>query len=911
MANPVQPGELGLQPLGQEEDVAGNLSRLLSGTKNLVTNPGLVQALATSSASPMQAQAIDQFMTGLNAQKKVQLASTAGTKINLDSGEQNALDLMGVPYQSVLYTQQDAVNDYATHLEQTAGVTFQRDEQGNPIVDAGGNLQPVVQHKAKRKGLSRFVHDITHNDVTGLGGDALNVLNKGWNVVDSAISDQGKNARQPGGVDINNEVARADDMAKNGYDPNNPFSVLAFDASGKAKFDTTPLSVAWDDNNPGLLGWDGGTAVNQAQAFADDPAKWRESILNDASLTPEQAAAKLQSITDSKQFQSLVTRVQASKATIGNLLADTLGIDPVKHPQAFKLTSMGIDVAASFALDPAAIGLGYIADVKRTQLSINGLADANGITKILDTTNTGFYAKRAQNSLQRFSEYFTPEILKAESAGDKIKAAQLTAQAEKENPALATLLPDFLGRNQIVKVRDGEGALPFAYGQGDVLDTYEKAADYLISKNALLRLTTGRAAVESSLMPGAVSSFGLRKLRGGIASWQVGRDLSRLEPVEKNAFALKSADPAKFAAALTTKDLSKILPHADNAYDVKTGATISEGEQATEGLASEARGLTGAEQGTINYNLRRYGSAIVPKTAAGRTLGWASPTAVAARARLGSKRFSQLLPRDTTIELMGSNGADIGSQMAKTYLTKGDAATWRAQYQLGDAGTRKALIEGLIDQLGHASGMTRSSEGSDMLSSLKTEVQRYSSTGEEVTVNGANIALHPGQVRDTFRIPSFGQMQEHAAKIGLLSGTLGRPLASKYVDAFGGLWRLGALLQPRTAIRAALESWINAAIKGDFGKSLRAKAMLQEGKFLSGDVLGRTRFANAFAQFGPVAKTGQFYRHILLKGMDEETAAILAKDMPEVLPEVMARYTMAYIRADVDPPMANATTAIA
>lgn len=923
MANPVQPGTLGDLPLQQETGAAENLSRILSGTKNLVANPGLVQALSTSRATPEQAQAIDQFLTGLDAQKQVSLASSTGAKIRLDASQQSALGTMGVPYQSVLYTQQDAINDYATHLEQTQSVAFKRDAQGNPLVDPSGNLQVEPAKKHKRGLFGQIVHDVTHNDVTDIGGKGLSVLNKGWNIVESAVTDQRSNANSSGGVDINAEVKRAQEMQDNGYDASNPFSILAFDASGKAHLDTTGIENAWNDNTPGMFGWDGSEAVDQAKQFSDDPTKWRQGILNDPNLTPEQAAEKLQSVADSKQFQNLVARVNAKRATIGNQLASTLGVDPVKHPEAFKWTSVGLDVAASFALDPATIGLGYISNVKRTQLGIKGLADANGISKILDTTNTGFYAKRAQNSVQRFAEHFTPEILSAEKAGDQVKVAQLTAQATTENPALGQLLPDFLGRNKIQTHLVGEnevpvlkqvsqkGELPFVYGPGEALDTYDKAADYLISKNALLRLTTGRAAVESSLMPGAVSSFGLRKLRGGIASWQVGRDLSRVNDAEASALTLKNADPAKWQAHLTNKDLPKLLPQADNAYDAGSGGKIAEGEDvAQEGAASQARGLTPTERGLVNYNIRRYGQATVPKTVAGRTLGWASPTAVAARARLGARRFSTLLPRDTTIELMGSNGADVVDRMAKTYLTKGDAALLRAQYTLGDAGTRKSLIEGLMDQLGHASGMTRSQEGRDIIEQMKTEAQRYSSAGDEVVIDGNNVALHGGQVRAYFRLPSFGQFQEHAAKLGLVSGTLGRPLASKYADAFGGLWRLGALMQPRTAIRAGIESWLNAAIKGDFGKSLRAKALLQESGQLSGDVLGRTRFANALFGFGPVAKTGQFYRHILLRGMDDETAEILMRDLPEILPDVMARYTHSHILADVNPAGVDEATAI-
>lgn len=943
------PTALGRLPLQQEADSVDNLSRMLTGTTNLATNPGLVQAMVSGRSTPQQSQAIDQFMGGLNAEKKVALASRAGTKVPLSGDETKALDALGVNYQSVLYTQQDAVNDYATHLEQTNNVTLKRDAAGNPIVDGDGNLQLAGQpHKSKGWSFGRVIHDITHNPVTGVGGDVLNVLNKGWNVVDTNVSDfltkaahgfqsvgegpdvashgarpnQGTTAVQQG------NSARDAEMQALGYDPNNPFSTLAFQASGKAHVDTTPIADSWDTVNPAMFGWDGTTAVTQAEAFTNDPAKWRQGILNDSTLTPQQAAAKLTQITDSKQFQALIAQVNGSRATIGNDLAHVVGLDPVKNPEAFKWTSLGLDVAASFVLDPTAIGLGAVSNVKRAQLGIQGIADSQGVMRVLDKTNsTGMFAKRAQGALDRMVGYGN-QIREAETAGDATKAAQLTAQAATENPALATFLPDFVGRNQITGVRaltKGEHGLPFVYGEGEALDTYEKAADYLVSKTALVRAASGRAIVESTLMPGAVSAFGLRRLRGAVSSWQVGRDLARTGKAEDTFLAAKAADPAKFEKLLDEKDLARVLPHADDAHDLATGEALTvaahdlehPGEMTTATLPSQAlpsqaraaataepsaESLTAAERGQVAFNMRRYGQATIPSTVAGKTLGWVSPTAVAARARLAVRRFTTWLPRDTEIDLMGSNGMDIVDKMAKTYLTKGDAAMLRAQYTLGDGGQRTAVVEGLMDQLGHAAGLTRTSAGRDALAQMKTESQRYSSVdGDEVVVNGQNLALHGGQARTTFRLPAFGQLQRQSAKIGLWEGTLGRALTSSVTDKFVTQWKFGAIGQPRTAFRAGIESWLNAAVKGQAMQSLRAKALATNMGLMSGQALGRTRFTTALARFGPVAKTGQFYRHVLGKGQDAKVADELLADLHEVLPDAMPRYANMHMQADIDP----------
>src|SRR3954449_2691104 len=91
------------QAKNTDAQAVSRLSQMVAGNDHLVTQPGLVQALFENNATPQQAQAINQFVGGLNAEHLVRTAGAAGQKINLSDEQQNALDAMGIEYKSVLF----------------------------------------------------------------------------------------------------------------------------------------------------------------------------------------------------------------------------------------------------------------------------------------------------------------------------------------------------------------------------------------------------------------------------------------------------------------------------------------------------------------------------------------------------------------------------------------------------------------------------------------------------------------------------------------------------------------------------------------------------------------------------------------------------------------------------------------
>src|SRR5579859_4249533 len=171
------------QVLQQESAALDNISQMLVGTQMLKDQPGVVFALQQQNARPQDAQAIDQFMQGLDAEKQVRLAESSGQQIPLSDQQKSLLGQLGVDYSKVEYTPQAAVNDAAKMLEQQSGgkVQLQRDAQGNAIVDANGQFQQITQAKHHQSFWGRVVHDLNNWTLKPIG--------KAFNVVDQTLGE--------------------------------------------------------------------------------------------------------------------------------------------------------------------------------------------------------------------------------------------------------------------------------------------------------------------------------------------------------------------------------------------------------------------------------------------------------------------------------------------------------------------------------------------------------------------------------------------------------------------------------------------------------------------------------------------------------------------------------------------------
>lgn len=993
---------------GEQDDALHRLSQLVSGNKNLIDQPGLVQALFQNNATPAQAGAIDQFMGGLQAETKVRAASMGGNKIPLTNLERQQLDLMGIDYTPVWDSPQDQI-DKLTQQMAAQGVQPVRDANGNIQTDANGN--PLTQEIPKKKKGRGFFGSIGHflgnNPVTSLvthgtliPGSNDEVGNQFNGVVGvahaanslytatSALVSRGNELSDPAAFGRASEQ-NADLMRNLGYDPSNPLSVLAFSAQGYEHNDTTPLANQWDTENPsGLFGWTGSQAVSEAEQFAANPEQYRRTFLADDKLTDQEKAQRVDQI-NSPQFVKLVRQLNGKRANIGVDVANGIGLDPVKDSGLYTATSVGTDLLASFFIDPLAVGLGAANAVNRTNAAIQSFQDGTRIGQILDSgskVGQSMAAFRVQQHLNGLVDTAN-RIRTLNAAGETDKAAAAVAGLSKSNP-YAGLLPDVLGENQILRTMTSSelkrlkpGDLPKITGPGEPLDTYDKLAGYIVSQNALMRLQGGLAPVEATVMPGALSSLGYKQVRGSIAEWRAGR-LAQKATKREDKFISWASNPTRVDQSLKAGLLKEVLPQADDAVDVlKQQVIAAEGRLATNellaqhwatesadsanrmniakiqgqksgqwrkdwgdlqsnaGMATAAHGkalgevetakselasaqraleertaqleagpmyqLTDAARGDIAFNLRAFGSPTPGSSfQAGNivlTPRAFTPAAIAARARLAASRFANQLPQDTRITLASADSVDSIGKMAATYMSPGDVARLKLRYALGDGENRQRIVDGLKEMLAHASGMTRTKAGQDLLKQWRAADQKYATNGRGVLdSNGSEAALFPGQVQEHAVLPNFGKMHQAAAKIGLYEATLGNIFNIPILGHALGMWRMLVLSTQVTAYRAAIEGWLNAGANGMFADSLRAKALLKDLDGLK-DLAGRSRAVDKLANFGPLRMMGRMYRSGLVKQFDGKTVDEMNYYIDHILQPNLLEQASSHAAAYIDP----------
>ena len=977
-------------------DAVDRLNSMVSGNDNLITEPGLVAALWKGNATPQQAQAIDQFVGGLHAEAKVRTAAASGTQIPLSDTEQAYLNGMGIDYSQVI-KQPIAPLDQLRAQMAAKGLQPVVDKNGHVEVDANGNpkteaLEQPEQHSSGGgfwSSVGHIVSSVGHGIVRGTK-DALSGLNKAWNYTSSEVS-QGVHhfysdtpsmitAGQQGAVTsamsggqavhVDNTTA-ADRQAKQnedelmrqlGYDPTSFMSRAAFRARGFTFNDTSSAANSWDSQSEtDKLGMDGQQAVVQAEAFVDDPKQYMSNILSDTSLSDDERAARV-ALVNSPQFATLVKQVTGSRQNIGTDFADAIGLDPVTHSTAFKITSAAADTAASFFADPLAIGLGTVAAVQRDATAIKNFADAGRITDILTRPAAPLGATRRVQNYVRDMVSLGQQA--HDAAGDTVKLAQIQAKAQA-NP-LGGLLADFIGESQILGRKGEDAALeafsngeradtaPYVVGHGEPIDTYEKAVEYLASRDGLFRLMGGRAPVEFSTMPGALSSYGYSKLKGTVASWNTAWTAGRTQKAAADLLVRASKDDALRGALLDDGTIARILPQSDDAVDFLSGQVVAAREAvdsakatlagatgadraaaltqvgaARQGLASAKRALAGrtaelADEsplavtpkglGQLRANKLRYGLASAPSTKLGKvtsiyTLGMAE------RAKVIAARMVNQLPRDTRVNVFSSADAQTVRQIARTYLTSGDADLLAARWTNGTADTRRAIVDGLYDQVYHAAGLSRTQAGRDLIDARHADAREaYSTNGfEYVDPNGQVGAQWPGQVQTVFTLPNFGKVQKAAGRIGLYEATMGRFFNTESVEQLMALWRTSLLAAPVTANRAIIEPWLNAIMQRDglAGVALAAKKVLRDSGKLDAKGIARSRVAQSIANTIGFRDVGRLYGRLLKRGLTQDELEALQSMPEDLLVSRLLHQARSHWAQEVDPSGAGDASRIA
>jgi hypothetical protein len=362
------------------------------------------------------------------------------------------------------------------------------------------------------------------------------------------------------------------------------------------------------------------------------------------------------------------------------------------------------------------------------------------------------------------------QTIARDTASSSEKAAAY-AKLQAQYPEIVPLLGDLTGANRITHWADGVAQT----GKGEAFTSLTEVGDYLHSKMALVRAMQGKAALQSSLMPGATSLFGYRALRGLFAGKLAGAsekiNLARLSETtsvlpkltdaidqsgkvlaartsldhaqaafdagEKAGFTgieaknladqlrsagagLKSAQDEAISGVLTSTKGARgaigdqVAKHLNNALDA-----LDNGQEAKTALASAQRAAFSdpALRGMVQQNLLRRG-----------TVDGSSFSLNGVRqARLGlmSRRLTTLLPRNTYFTLGDAQAQEKVYRYAQMYMNKGDAALMASKWAGGDEGARRSLMTALQLQTAHAAGFGYTEGGQKAL----TEIEKLADNG--------------------------------------------------------------------------------------------------------------------------------------------------------------------------------------
>lgn len=850
-------------------DVAGDpadnmgdyLARAISGNPYLITRPHLVSALMNANATPQQMRAIGIFGDSLRAATRVNQAYQAGAKITMSSQEQAAAQALGVDPSGVQYTQADLL----AALDRSQGVNKKE----------GWWDQGVVH------GLERAGYDALHNPVT-------NAISKPLNYVTAAFS---------GNADPQNYQYTQEAMKAAGYDPNSWFSRQAYLASGIALGDVNHLSDLYKGHDA--------TKVDEAIKYANDPQAYMKSIATDTSLTVAQRGQKISALSQDKDFEGLVRQVISKNASWGYEIARDVGIDPIKHPNWFGATAGALDFVSSIALDPTIVG-GKLAKIaKMTQVgldTIDHLASGPKLTRILVDGKGGAWGMGLRKNMTDLLD--TAEVIrKARTDNKPAQEAKAYEALRLRNPQLVHLLPDFLGEHQAIDYTENGKLLA---GGGDPITTLPEAAIYLSSKFGMVRLFNGRPAQATTLIPGAMSPWGLRVVKARLAGWQAGSD------VQRRVTRMAALDLNKEGVA------AKFLPPDGLGADEAVAAAEA-GDITGTGLKSASRDILG---NPVAYAQDLFDSR---KGLAGT---WQ-------RTKLLAQRWNSFLPENTVFNTENFNGPEQVYRYGLMYLTKGDAALTAARYAAGNEGVRKSILTALHLQTLHAAGFGASAAGSNVIKAegartrleraeLALKDEKYSNTAGPILDPATGVerdaALWPQDMQDTMLMTKFSDLQKYAAKIGIWEKTLGTAFTHPLADHVMKVVRMGWQLTVSNILRNAGEDLFHAYTRGELADVLRTKITARQAgllpnansanvaNFALGKLGSKSERAaklvrsTAHLTYYPVARLGQLYKWGMLKTSSKLLGlGYVAKLDPEILRQFAEDYMNLHVGSMLDP----------
>jgi hypothetical protein len=724
---------------GPSRDEVDTYRRILGYTPSFTAHPGLTSALAKARPSHEDLVNVAGFVDALELAKRVRLARSSGAVLDLTDQDRAYLSAIGEQHDDVDLTvamrrQQQVTQSGPTQEVRHGGFAG--------FLTAAGQFGPIAVIDALTGAHGASV--IVNNPVTR---GALKIMDRAADIAGAPYR-LGVLGVAPNVADIAETVGG---MQAKGYNPSNPVDVFAYYFRGEQVYhDLNDLRREY-----------GAGMVTQVQRYLDDPAAY----LN-VEAEPDTVATRIQAVNDPR-FKQLIDLVQSRHISPGRDFANALHIRP--GTKGFTAVSGGTDALVSWFLDPTLVAGKAGQAVKISRRGLNGMTDGDGIRRVMATNGA---VRRG------FTDFL--ENARAVREGTDPEKAAGWAKARAETPDLMPLMDEINGRRYSHTGEDGTAV----FEKSDPITGLDELTEYLVHKNALTRLSNGLAAWQTPLMPGAVSRYGYRRLKGYAAAWSTGRAVAKTE-----------RGLIDFDA-----EAAKLLP------------------------------TPGDAEGALNAAAQR--GAYVRDQA----------SRVSARWERTGRRLSMLLPTKTTIGFYDEGAAEQVRRFAGLFMPRSEANLLAAKFAAGDLADRRAVYKAMSMQVSHAAGLTGSASGQGlydrMLKGLENlDHQAYSVTDEADTVATdaglRRMALNQGQLSPQMWLPPFAELRKVAAKLSVYDHLGRKWLESDKLDRVLPTLRLGWMTSPSGGLRNALDEQAGVFSRGMAGDVAKMRVTLSQQRALA------------------------------------------------------------------------------
>ncbi len=502
----------------------------------------------------------------------------------------------------------------------------------------------------------------------------------------------------------------------------------------------------------------GDGAVKAAQAYLEHPETFDVS----ANFDDDTNVARIQAVND-PHWQEIVKLVDSRHMSLGREIALGLHLDPTKGG-AFNKVSGSLDAVETFFVDPTIIGGKVAKTAKYNRLALDSLVDEQGIRRVM--ANNGSVRRGWQELLD------DAHIIRT---GTDVEVGAAYAAIRNRSPELMPLVDEINGKVQVVVNKTskvGGGAIGperlvssrLEWTQQAPIEDLDQLTEYLVNKDALVRTLRGHTPKTGVYMPGSVSRFAAAK-----------NDI-----VAGTAFIAGRAHGNRIIDL--SKEAARVLPTPGDAV----GGPLAAAEVRGDALAA------------------------ANKTVRGKFLSLA-------------KRMTTLVPNETKLDFYSPAATDMVYKFAAAAMPKAEARLIAAHFSAADLAGRRTIYKSMQEQVIHSAGLETTATGRELAARMrgdlaKAEDQTYSLAPDaDLLVDDAGarrVAVAPGQVSTEMWLPSFREIQQAAAKVGMYDHTMKRVAESAVVDKLMQTVRSMWITTTGGALRNVMDNWVGASASG-------------------------------------------------------------------------------------------------